>query len=130
MSNLPTASSLLPYVFPCSQGGSPNQPVPWVHPADLSPAALAAREAHEHMHVPGGDRSPLALAAAAGHAEAVAALRRRGAHLDMASLRHAGKEGGEGRGGVGLPLACSAFWFMPALPCRLGRALPIGDLAT
>ncbi len=85
---------LLSAALPCSQGASPSQPVPWVHPADSSPAARAAREAHEHMHVPGGERTPLALAAAAGHAEAVAALRRRGAFLDLASLRHAGEMGG------------------------------------
>lgn len=87
---------LSPPSHPCSQGASPAQPVPWEHVGDESPAAVAAREAHEHVVVPGFQRPPLALAAAAGHAGAVAALVRHGAPLDLETLLHAGERGGRG----------------------------------
>lgn len=82
---------------PCSQGASPSRSVRWHRPVPNDEAGQGAQAVYTAMYAAVGDaeRSPLALAAAGGHREAVALLLRHGAQLDLPSLRHAGeKEGG------------------------------------
>ena len=72
----------------CSQGASCDLQVPWTC---LPNYTLGCQEVRSALLTADSGRSPLALAAAGGHREAVAALLMHGAQVDMPTLRHAGQ---------------------------------------